>query len=98
MHLPLLSRLRVPFLSTLHGRLDLPGLATLVRSFPNTPFVSISESQRMPLLEANCKHSASGPTQAAARATALEQLQLLLIEATAILGVQAGAGDDQDHT
>jgi hypothetical protein len=34
----------------------------------------------------------------AARAKALEQLQLLLIEAMAILGVQAEAGDDQDHT
>ena len=53
MHLPLLSRLRVPFLTTLHGRLDLPGLAALVRGFPNAPFVSISESQRMPLAEAN---------------------------------------------
>lgn len=53
MHLPLLSRLRVPFLTTLHGRLDLPGLAALVRRFPNAPFVSISESQRMPLAEAN---------------------------------------------
>jgi hypothetical protein len=35
---------------------------------------------------------------AAARAKALEQLRLLLIEAMAILGVQAEAGDDQDHT
>lgn len=35
---------------------------------------------------------------AAARAKALEQLQLLLIEAMAILSVQAEAGDDQDHS
>jgi hypothetical protein len=35
---------------------------------------------------------------AATRAKALEQLQLLLIEAMAILGVQAEAGDDQDHS
>ena len=34
---------------------------------------------------------------ASARAKALEQLQLLLIEAMAILGVQAEAWDDQDH-
>jgi glycosyltransferase involved in cell wall biosynthesis len=48
-HLPVLSRLGVPFLTTLHGRLDLPYLATTVRSFRHTPFVSISESQRLPL-------------------------------------------------
>ena len=34
---------------------------------------------------------------ASARAKALEQLQLLLIESMAILGVQAEAWDDQDH-
>jgi len=32
------------------------------------------------------------------RAKALEQLQLLLMEAIAILGVQPEAGDDQDRT
>jgi glycosyltransferase involved in cell wall biosynthesis len=53
MHLPLLSRLGVPFVTTLHGRLDLPGLRTLVRGFPSAPFVSISENQRAPLPEAN---------------------------------------------
>ena len=42
-HLPLLRQLRVPFLTTLHGRLDLPGLNALVRGFPDAPFVSISE-------------------------------------------------------
>src|SRR5262252_1747549 len=46
LHLPLLSRLGVPFLTTLHGRLDLPGLADVVRRFPHAPFVSISEHQR----------------------------------------------------
>jgi glycosyltransferase involved in cell wall biosynthesis len=49
MHLPLLSRLSVPFLTTLHGRLDLPGLEDLVRQFPNAEFVSISNNQRLPL-------------------------------------------------
>jgi glycosyltransferase involved in cell wall biosynthesis len=34
LHLPLLSRLGVPFLTTLHGRLDLPGLPDVVRRFP----------------------------------------------------------------
>jgi glycosyltransferase involved in cell wall biosynthesis len=52
-HLPLLTTLRVPFLTTMHGRLDLPGLSELVRQFPNAPFVSISENQRGPLLGAN---------------------------------------------
>jgi len=47
--LPLLSRLNVPFLTTMHGRLDLPGLATVVREFPDAGFVSISDHQRLPL-------------------------------------------------
>lgn len=53
LHLPLLSRLGVPFATTCHGRLDLPGLANVIRSFPNAPFVSISNDQRLPLKEAN---------------------------------------------
>lgn len=53
LHLPLLSRLGVPFLTTLHGRLDFPGLTEIVRAFPDAPFVSISNSQRLPLSEAN---------------------------------------------
>jgi glycosyltransferase involved in cell wall biosynthesis len=52
-HLPLLSGLGVPFLTTLHGRLDLPGIADVARRFPNSPFVSISNNQRAPLGEAN---------------------------------------------
>jgi len=52
MHLPLLQRLNVPFLTTMHGRLDLPGLPDLVRAFGTAPFVSISNNQRLPLGEA----------------------------------------------
>ena len=52
-HLPVLSRLDVPFLTTLHGRLDLPYLRTTVRSFKDAPFVSISNSQRRPLPHLN---------------------------------------------
>jgi glycosyltransferase involved in cell wall biosynthesis len=52
-HLPLLSRLGVPFLTTPHGRLDLPGLSALVRRFPQAPFISISDNQRLPLSGAN---------------------------------------------
>jgi glycosyltransferase involved in cell wall biosynthesis len=50
--LPLLSRLGVPFLTTLHGRLDLPGLSDVVRTFPSAGFVSISDNQRQPLRDA----------------------------------------------
>jgi glycosyltransferase involved in cell wall biosynthesis len=53
LHLPLLSRLGVPFLTTMHGRLDLPGLSDVVRRFPAAPFVSISNNQRLPLTGAN---------------------------------------------
>jgi glycosyltransferase involved in cell wall biosynthesis len=53
LHLPLLSRLGVPFLTTCHGRLDLPLFPETVRRFPKAPFVSISENQRLPLPEAN---------------------------------------------
>src|SRR5437763_5568528 len=53
LHLPLLSRLGAPFVTTLHGRLDLPGLPDVVRRFPHAPLVSISHNQREPLPEAN---------------------------------------------
>jgi glycosyltransferase involved in cell wall biosynthesis len=53
LHLPLLTRLGVPFLTTLHGRLDLPGLSHMIRRFPAAPFVSISNDQRTPLADAN---------------------------------------------
>jgi glycosyltransferase involved in cell wall biosynthesis len=53
LHLPLLSRLGVPFVTTLHGRLDLRGLSDVIRRFPDAPFVSISDNQRLPLREAN---------------------------------------------
>jgi glycosyltransferase involved in cell wall biosynthesis len=49
MHLPLLRRLGVPFMTTMHGRLDLPGLPAVVRQFADAPFVSISNDQRTPL-------------------------------------------------
>jgi len=49
---PMLSRAGVPFLATLHGRLDLPELKPLYRLFRGVPVVSISNSQREPLPEA----------------------------------------------
>jgi glycosyltransferase involved in cell wall biosynthesis len=47
--LPLLRRLRTPFLTTLHGRLDLADVSLAMQRFPGAPFVSISQSQRTPL-------------------------------------------------
>jgi glycosyltransferase involved in cell wall biosynthesis len=47
--LPLLIRSGVPFLTTMHGRLDITGLPDVVRHFPEAPFVSISNNQRLPL-------------------------------------------------
>lgn len=40
-------------LTTLHGRLDLPDFHPVYRAFPAMPLVSISASQRLPLLHAN---------------------------------------------
>jgi len=40
---------RTPCVHTLHGRLDLPGLAAAFAAFPRNPLVSISDSQRQPL-------------------------------------------------
>src|SRR6185312_6268492 len=53
LHLPLLVRMGVPFLTTMHGRLDLPGLPEVVQAFPSASFVSISNNQRIPLPGAN---------------------------------------------
>jgi glycosyltransferase involved in cell wall biosynthesis len=53
LHLPLLGRLGIPFVTTPHGRQDLPGLSDVVRRFPDAPFISISNNQRVPLKEAN---------------------------------------------
>ena len=50
---PLLRRLGTPSVTTLHGRLDLPELQPLYRLYSDIPVVSISDSQRVPLPEAN---------------------------------------------
>ena len=51
--LPLLTRLGVPFVTTAHGRLDLPGLSDVVRLFPDAPYLSISKNQSLALPAAN---------------------------------------------
>jgi glycosyltransferase involved in cell wall biosynthesis len=43
------TRQPTPFLTTLHGRLDLPEFAPIYRAFPEVPLISISNSQRKPL-------------------------------------------------
>jgi glycosyltransferase involved in cell wall biosynthesis len=48
----LFSRQHVPFVTTLHGRLDLPELQPVFGTFPQTPVVSISDAQRRPLPQA----------------------------------------------
>ena len=48
---PVLARCGVPFLATLHGRLDLPELKLVYKAFADVPVVSISNSQREPLSE-----------------------------------------------
>jgi glycosyltransferase involved in cell wall biosynthesis len=51
--LSLFSRQRTPFLTTLHGRLDLPEFKEIYETFPHAPFVSISNSQRRPIPNLN---------------------------------------------
>jgi glycosyltransferase involved in cell wall biosynthesis len=51
LHLPVLSRLGVPFVTTTHGRLDLPGMADIARRFPAASYVSISNNQSAALRE-----------------------------------------------
>ncbi len=53
LHLPYLRRHPVPNLTTLHGRLDIPGLDRLYKEYAEMPLVSISHAQRAPLSQAN---------------------------------------------
>ncbi|MGH9529472.1 MAG: glycosyltransferase family 4 protein [Terriglobales bacterium] len=49
LHFPVSRREQLVGLTTLHGRLDLPDLVPLYRTFPEMPVVSISDAQRKPL-------------------------------------------------
>jgi glycosyltransferase involved in cell wall biosynthesis len=49
LHFPLSVRQRVPHVTTLHGRLNLPDLVPVYQTFPCMPVVSISDAQRLPL-------------------------------------------------
>lgn len=52
-HFPLFCDMPERTLTTLHGRQDLPDLQNLYRGFPEMPLVSISNSQRAPIPDAN---------------------------------------------
>lgn len=49
LHFPLWRHVGTPQVSTMHGRLDLPGLAQIFGEFRDMPVISISRHQRTPL-------------------------------------------------
>src|SRR5262249_35739674 len=49
----LFSRQPTPFVTTLHGRLDLPELQPVFTTFSSAPVVSISNAQRRPVPQAH---------------------------------------------
>ena len=51
--LSLFSRQKVPFLTTIHGRLDVQEFVDTYGAFAACPFVSISDSQRRPIPQLN---------------------------------------------
>ena len=53
LHFPLSRRLSSNQVTTLHGRLDLPGTIRLFEEYTDIPVISISDNQRMPLSRAN---------------------------------------------
>jgi glycosyltransferase involved in cell wall biosynthesis len=53
LHYPLSRREHCPHVTTLHGRLDVPGLELLYREYNDIPVVSISDAQRRPLPRLN---------------------------------------------
>ena len=52
-HFPLLRRVPVRAVTTLHGRLDLPDLQPFYVHFPHFPLVSVSNAQRAPMPPVN---------------------------------------------
>lgn len=53
LHYPLMREMEIPHLTTLHGRQDLWDLEPLFDEYTDMPVVSISDSQRSPIREAN---------------------------------------------
>ncbi|MCM2373684.1 glycosyltransferase family 4 protein [Aporhodopirellula aestuarii] len=52
-HFSVMRYINTPHVTTLHGRLDLPDFQTVFDEFSDMPVVSISESQRTPIKNAN---------------------------------------------
>ncbi|HEY9345340.1 MAG TPA: glycosyltransferase family 4 protein [Inquilinus sp.] len=52
-HFPLFEAIAARTVTTLHGRLDLKDLPEVYRRWPHFPLISISDSQRLPLADAN---------------------------------------------
>lgn len=52
-HFPLARHLRMPTVTTMHGRMDLADLVPIFREFSDMPLISISDQQRSPLPFAN---------------------------------------------
>lgn len=52
-HFPFARRFKLPAVTTLHGRLDIPDLVPLYRYFRDMRLVSVSQAQRQPLTWAN---------------------------------------------
>lgn len=48
-HFPVMRRIGVPSVTTMHGRLDMPELVPLYSEFSDLPLISISAAQRIPL-------------------------------------------------
>ncbi|HET7685404.1 MAG TPA: glycosyltransferase family 4 protein [Candidatus Limnocylindria bacterium] len=53
LHLPMARRIRVPQVTTMHGRIDLPELRPLFGEIRDAPLISISDDQRRPIPDAN---------------------------------------------
>lgn len=53
LHFPFSSRCDTPCVTTLHGRLDIPDLQPVYNEFSRQRVISISNSQRLPLPQAN---------------------------------------------
>jgi glycosyltransferase involved in cell wall biosynthesis len=76
----LLSRQATPFMTTMHGRLDLPELHRVLHQFPQAPLVSISDAQRRPLPSGNFMatvHHGLPPNLLTPRSTSRDYLAFL---------------------
>jgi len=53
LHFPFSSMLKIPSVTTLHGRLDIPELQDVYNVFPYQNLISISQNQRLPIPQGN---------------------------------------------